>query len=48
MKRYFSPQGAKRGLILAAIATLMWCCWAIGYMSGVNEAKVNSLIWILK
>jgi hypothetical protein len=48
MKRYFSPQGAKRGLILAAIAAFMWSCWALGYVSGVNEAKASALIWILK
>jgi hypothetical protein len=46
MKRYFSPQGAKRGLILAAIAVLMWCCWAIGYLSGLSERISPSVVWI--
>ena len=47
MKRYFSAQGAKRGLVLAALAVLLWGCWAIGYLQGLDGAMPPSTLWIL-
>lgn len=47
MNRYFSPRGAKRGLILAALAVLVWSCWAIGFLQGVEGATTPSVLWIL-
>jgi hypothetical protein len=47
MNRYFSPSGAKRGLILAALAVVLWSCWAVGYLQGVEAADSASTLWIL-
>ena len=46
MKQYFSLRGAKRGMVLAAVAALMWSSWAVGYLSGVTEVAGTSVIWI--
>ena len=43
MKRYFSAQGAKRGLVLAALVVLLWGCWAIGYLQGAQERSEQPL-----
>ncbi len=34
MKRWYSPRGAKRGLLLAGLATLLWLSWAAGFALG--------------
>jgi hypothetical protein len=47
MNRYFSSRGAKRGLILAALTLLVWCCWAVGYWQGVEGATSTLTLWIL-
>ena len=47
MKRFFSAQGAKRGFMLAALAVLLWGCWAIGYLQGLDGAQSPSALWIL-
>lgn len=47
MKRYFSPRGAMRGLVLAAVALVLWGCWAIGFLQGVEGAITPSTLWIL-
>ncbi len=47
MQRYFSQRGALRGMALAALAAVLWCCWAIGYLQGVEEVNSASAIWIL-
>lgn len=34
---WFSPRGARRGVLLAALAALaaaLWCSWAVGYLQG--------------
>ena len=45
-RSYFSPKGAKRGLVLAAVAAFMWSSWAVGYMCGVTEVAATSVVWI--
>jgi len=44
MKQYFSLRGAKRGLLLAALAALLWASWAIGYWQGLMGAEAQSLL----
>jgi|APTNR8051073442_1049403.scaffolds.fasta_scaffold39551_2 hypothetical protein len=34
MKRWYSPRGAKRGLLLAGLAALLWLSWAAGFTLG--------------
>ncbi|MGV1046331.1 hypothetical protein [Limnohabitans sp.] len=31
---WFSPRGARRGVLLAALAAALWCSWAVGYLQG--------------
>lgn len=31
MKRWYSPRGARRGLLLAAFTAASWGCWALYY-----------------
>ena len=45
-RSYFSPKGAKRGLVMAAVVALMWSSLAVGYLSGVTEVAGTSVIWI--
>ncbi len=33
MKRYYSPRGARRGLLLAVTGALLWTVWAGVYMN---------------
>lgn len=33
MKRYYSPRGALRGLLLAVMGALLWTVWAGVYMN---------------
>ncbi len=47
MQRYFSQHGALCGMALAALAAILWCCWAIGYLQGVERADSTSALWIL-
>lgn len=34
MTHWYSPRGARRGLLLAGIAALLWLSWAAGYLQG--------------
>jgi hypothetical protein len=47
MQRYFSQRGALRGISLTALAAILWCCWAIGYLQGVECADGAPALWIL-
>lgn len=38
MGRWYSPRGARRGLILAGVTAALWIVWAVGYTQG--SAKV--------
>ena len=46
MKQYFSLRGAKRGMVLAAVAAFMWSSWAVGYIYGVTEVATTSVVWV--
>lgn len=35
---WFSPRGARRGLLLAACVAALWCSWALGYLQGMTPA----------
>lgn len=39
MKRWYSPRGARRGLLIAGIATVLWVVWALGYVQGVTKSE---------
>lgn len=47
MQHYFSQRGALRGTAIAALAAVLWCCWAIGFLQGVEGAENTSALWIL-
>ncbi|CAB3665653.1 hypothetical protein LMG3441_00797 [Achromobacter kerstersii] len=32
MKHFYSPRGAKRGLMLATAGALLWAVWAASYL----------------
>ncbi len=33
---WFSPRGARRGVLLVAFAAALWCSWAEGYLQGAS------------
>jgi hypothetical protein len=43
MNRYFSRGGARRGLVLAALAALLWACWAVVYWQALTGAEAPAL-----
>ena len=43
MKRVYSPRGARRGFLLAAIFMAGWCGWALGYTQSA-QLPANMLI----
>lgn len=45
MKRVYSPRGARRGLLLAAIFMAGWCGWALGY---TQSAQLSASMLILE
>lgn len=38
MRTWYSPRGARRGLLLALIAAAVWLSWAIGFVQGSRPA----------
>ena len=36
MHRWYSPRGARRGLLLASVTALLWIVWAAGYTQGAT------------
>ena len=36
MRRWYSPRGARRGLILAGVTAAVWIVWAEGYRQGIT------------
>ncbi len=39
MKPWYSPRGARRGLLLAGIAAALWASWAAGYVYGSRPSE---------
>ena len=42
MRRWYSPRGARRGLILAGVTAALWIVWAVGYTQGATKAPKPS------
>lgn len=42
MRRWYSPRGARRGLILAGVTAALWIVWAVGYTQGATTAPKSS------
>jgi hypothetical protein len=42
MGRWYSPRGARRGLILAGITAALWIVWAVGYTQGATKVPKSS------
>ncbi len=42
MGRWYSPRGARRGLILAGVTAALWIVWAVGYTQGAAKAPKPS------
>lgn len=38
MRHWYSPRGARRGLLLAGIAAALWAYWAVGFIQGAAKA----------
>ncbi len=43
MRRWYSPRGARRGLILAGFTAVLWFVWAIGYAQGIGKVIQPSI-----
>lgn len=41
MSRWYSPRGARRGLILAGITAALWIVWAVGYTQGAAKSPTS-------
>ena len=39
MNRWYSPRGARRGLLAASLVLLVWLGWAIAYMQGLIQTS---------
>lgn len=39
MRRWYSPRGARRGLLFASLAAACWACWAIGFAQGAEKVR---------
>ena len=39
MRRWYSPRGARRGLLIAGIAAVLWLSWAAGYVHGSRPSQ---------
>lgn len=39
MPHWYSPRGARRGLLLAGITAALWLGWALGYTQGAAAAS---------
>jgi hypothetical protein len=38
MRHWYSPRGARRGLLVAGLAAALWICWAVAYSQGTIKA----------
>lgn len=39
MNRWYSPRGARRGLLLAGLLAACWLCWAVGYTQSAARLR---------
>lgn len=48
MPAWYSLRGARRGLLLAALAALLWSGWALGYLQARTAAPTALLLvpWV--
>jgi len=37
MSRWYSPRGARRGLLLAVVTIILWITWAVLYTQGLSD-----------
>jgi len=37
MRRWYSPRGARRGVLIATLAAALWTSWAMGYIQGASR-----------
>lgn len=37
MSRWYSPRGARRGLLLAVVTIMLWITWAVLYTRGLPD-----------
>ena len=45
MKQWYSPRGARRGLVLAMLAAAFWGGWAVAYTQSIAaEANAHAAI----
>ena len=42
MRRWYSPRGARRRLILAGVTAALWIVWAVGYTQGATKVPKSS------
>ncbi len=42
MGSWYSPRGARRGLILAGVTAALWIVWAVGYTQGAAKTPKPS------
>ena len=42
MRRWYSPRGARRRLILAGVTAALWVVWAVGYTQGATKVPQPS------
>lgn len=42
MRRWYSPRGARRGLLLAVIAMALWGTWAVVYIAAPQSTSGGS------
>jgi hypothetical protein len=40
MRRWYSPRGLRRGLLLAGIASALWLCWVAGYLQATVHRRL--------
>lgn len=38
MRTWYSPRGARRGMLLAVVAAAVWLGWAVGFVQGSRPA----------
>lgn len=42
MRHWYSPRGARHGLLFAGITAALWICWTVGYSQGAIKAPAST------